>query len=81
MYSQALWSYFHNTTHRGVLEDSNATGQAQYPICGDRLRLDLKIESEKIVIARFQANACGAVVATACKFRSRKGPGSGDIPV
>lgn len=65
MYSPALWSYFHNTAHRGVLEDANASGQSQYPRCGDRLRLDLKIEGERIVSARYQAYGCGAVVAAA----------------
>ena len=65
MYSQALLAYFHDASRRGSLEEPSASGCSQYPICGDRLRLELKIEDGRILAANFQGNACGAVIATA----------------
>lgn len=65
MFSKTLMSYFHNSTNRRSMENPDGAGQSKYPICGDRLSLELKLEEGRIQQALFQAVGCGPVVAVA----------------
>jgi nitrogen fixation NifU-like protein len=46
------------------LPDANAVGRAGSPVCGDILRLYLKIEHGKVAKAAFKTFGCGAAIAT-----------------
>jgi nitrogen fixation protein NifU and related proteins len=47
----------------GEMEDANGVGEAVNPVCGDTLRLFIRVEGEKIVEARFLTFGCGAAIA------------------
>jgi len=51
-------------SHRGTLDDANASGYQMNPVCGDTLALQLRIDDGRIVAARFQAEGCTASLAT-----------------
>jgi NifU-like protein involved in Fe-S cluster formation len=63
MYSQALWRHIRNPENRGPLPNATHRGESRYPKCGDHFELQLRIENGRIEQAKFQARACGPVVA------------------
>lgn len=64
MYTETVLDHFSNPRNVGVLEDANAVGLEINPICGDSMRLYLRIEQDRIVEARFQTVGCPASIAT-----------------
>ena len=47
----------------GELADENATAEQTNPVCGDRLRLSLRIREDRIEAARFLAYGCAPTLA------------------
>ncbi len=64
MYNDKVMDHFSNPRNVGVLEDANAVGLEVNPVCGDSMRLYLRIEKGQIHDARFQTAGCGAAIAT-----------------
>jgi len=64
MYSEKVMDHFNNPRNVGVLEDANGIGQVGNAICGDIMKIYLKIENDVIVDAKFKTFGCGAAVAT-----------------
>ncbi|HKZ50942.1 MAG TPA: iron-sulfur cluster assembly scaffold protein [Dehalococcoidia bacterium] len=49
----------------GVIDEADGVGAGVNPICGDTLRLMLRIDDGRVVDAKFQAQGCAAAVAAA----------------
>jgi nitrogen fixation NifU-like protein len=64
MYSDKVMEHFNNPRNVGVLEDANGIGQVGNPVCGDIMKIYLKIENDVITDAKFKTFGCGAAVAT-----------------
>lgn len=64
MYSSKLLDHFQNPRHAGDLDGANSVAEVENPVCGDVVRLSLRVEDGKIVEARFKAKGC--VPAIAC---------------
>jgi len=68
-YSQTFKDHLAHPRNAGELADANATAEKTNPVCGDRLRLSLRIHDGRIAAARFLAYgcpptlACGSVLA------------------
>lgn len=68
-YSATLQDHLAHPRNAGTLADANAVAELTNPVCGDRLRLMLRIVNSRIVAARFLAYgcpptlACGSVLA------------------
>lgn len=58
MYSAQLLDHFQNPRNAGEVPDADAVAEIENPVCGDVLRLSLRIESERIVEIRFKAKGC-----------------------
>jgi nitrogen fixation NifU-like protein len=56
--------HFQNPRNTADLPDANAEGQAASSVCGDILRLYLKIEKGRVTKASFKTFGCGAAIAT-----------------
>ncbi|MDI9461091.1 MAG: Fe-S cluster assembly scaffold protein NifU [Saccharofermentanales bacterium] len=63
-YSDKVMDHFLNPRNVGEIPDSTVSGTVGNPVCGDIMRIDLKIENEVIVDAKFMTFGCGAAVAT-----------------
>lgn len=63
MYSAQVLDHFQNPRNAGEIPDTTAAAEVENPACGDILRLTLKIDSDKIVEARFKAKGCVAAIA------------------
>ena len=58
MYSQTFKDHIANPRNSGELSDANATAEETNPVCGDRLRLSLRIREGRIEAAGFLAYGC-----------------------
>ena len=57
-YSDIFKEHLSNPHNAGELQNATHTAEETNPICGDRLRLSLRVENEKILTARFLAYGC-----------------------
>lgn len=63
-YSEKLLDYFENPRCVGEIEAADAVVEVSNPVCGDVMKLWLKIDGSRIVDARFKAQGCSASIAT-----------------
>lgn len=64
MYSNQLLDHFQNPRNAGEVAGADAVAEIENPVCGDVLRLTLKVEAGRIAEIRFRAKGC--VPAMAC---------------
>jgi nitrogen fixation NifU-like protein len=64
MYSDKLLDYFENPRCVGEIEDADGTAEVSNPVCGDVMKLWVKVSGNKVVDARFKAQGCPAAIAT-----------------
>ena len=58
MYSAQLLDHFQNPRNAGDISDADATAEIENPVCGDVLRLTLKMNEGRIAEIRFKAKGC-----------------------
>ena len=63
-YSDELKDHLARPRNAGELEDANAVAEQSNPVCGDRLRLSLRIRDGHIEAARFLAYGCPPTLAS-----------------
>ncbi len=63
-YNETVLDHFRNPRNAGELAEANAVGEERNPVCGDHMRLMLRIEQEQIAEARFLTRGCAAAIAT-----------------
>lgn len=63
-YSKKVMDHFMNPRNVGEIPDANGIGQVGNPVCGDIMKMYLKIENNVIVDVKFKTFGCGAAVAT-----------------
>ena len=64
MYSTQLLDHFQNPRNAGDLAAADAIAEISNPVCGDVIRLSLRVRDELIAEIRFKAKGC--VPAMAC---------------
>ncbi len=63
-YSEKLLDYFENPRCIGELADADTTAEVSNPVCGDVLKLWIKLNGKLIEDASFKAQGCPAAIAT-----------------
>ncbi len=63
-YSEKVMEHFKNPKNVGEIPNADGVGDVGNPICGDIMRLYIKVKDEKIVDAKFKTFGCGAAIAT-----------------
>ena len=64
MYSDLVMDHFRNPRNVGELADADGVGQVGNPVCGDVMKLMIKVKDERIEDVKFQTFGCGAAIAT-----------------
>jgi nitrogen fixation protein NifU and related proteins len=64
VFSETLLDHFRNPRNSGDLPGATATVEVSNPVCGDILRLAVRLEQGRIVEARFRAQGCVASIAS-----------------
>ena len=63
-YGEKVMEHFLNPRNCGEIADANGIGTVGNAICGDVMKMYLKIKNEIIVDIKFKTFGCGAAVAT-----------------
>lgn len=64
VFSEILLDHFRNPRNSGDLPDATATAEVTNPVCGDVLRLSVRLENGRIAAARFRTQGCVASIAS-----------------
>lgn len=65
MYSDLVMDHFSNPRNVGEIEDADGVGQIGNPVCGDVMRISIRVDDEdRVAEAMFKTFGCGAAVAT-----------------
>ncbi len=63
MYSARLLDHFEHPRNVGEIADPSAQARLENPVCGDVMRLTLRIEAGRITQARYRTRGCVAAIA------------------
>ncbi len=63
-YSEKVRDHFANPRNVGKIEDADGVGEVGNAVCGDIMKIYLKIEDGVIVDVKFNTFGCGAAIAT-----------------
>ena len=64
MYSEKVMEHFQNPRNVGEIEDADGVGEIGNPVCGDIMKLYIKVSENRITEAKFKTFGCGAAIAT-----------------
>lgn len=64
LYNQIIMDHLKNPRNQGEMDDPDGIGEAQNPVCGDTMRLFIKVYSERIIDATFLTFGCSAAIAS-----------------
>lgn len=64
MYNDKVIEHYSNPRNVGSIEDASGVGEVGNPVCGDIMKMYLKIENNIIVDVKFKTFGCGAAIAT-----------------
>lgn len=63
-YNQTVIDHLKHPRNMGEMENPDGVGEAQNPVCGDTMRLFIKVEVGRIIDAKFLTFGCGAAIAS-----------------
>ena len=64
LYSEKVMDHFRNPRNVGVIENADGVGEVGNPVCGDIMKIYLKIENDIIVDVKFETFGCGSAIAS-----------------
>lgn len=64
MYSEKVMDHFRNPRNVGAIEDADGVGEVGNPVCGDVMKISIKVADGHIDDIKFQTLGCGAAIAT-----------------
>jgi nitrogen fixation protein NifU and related proteins len=65
MFTDAVLDHFRNPRNAGELPGADATVEVTNPVCGDILRLAVRLKADRIAEARFLCRGCTTAIACA----------------
>ena len=64
LYSEKVMDHFRHPRNVGVIEDADGVGEVGNPVCGDIMKIYLKIEDDCIKDVKFETFGCGSAIAS-----------------
>ena len=65
MYREIILEHYRHPHNAGTLEQPDVSHEDSNPLCGDRIRIDLRLEGNTIADVRFQGRGCAISQAAA----------------
>ena len=65
LYSEKLLDHFRHPRNYRALIDPDVSYESFNPLCGDRIRIELKIENASVQEVRFRGDGCAISIAAA----------------
>lgn len=63
MYSKKVMDHFTNPRNVGEMSDADGIGEEGNPVCGDAMKIFIKVKDDVITDVKFQTFGCGAAIA------------------
>jgi nitrogen fixation NifU-like protein len=63
-YSAKVMEHFQNPRNVGEIENPDGVGEIGNPVCGDIMKLYIRVKDDRITEAKFKTFGCGAAIAT-----------------
>jgi nitrogen fixation NifU-like protein len=63
LYNPVVMDHFKHPRNMGEMETPDGVGEATNPVCGDTMRLFIKVDMNRIVEVSFLTFGCGAAIA------------------
>ena len=64
MYNEKVMDHFSNPRNVGEIPDANGVGTVGNPVCGDIMKIFIKVKDNIIEDIKFKTFGCGAAIAT-----------------
>ena len=64
LYSEKVMDHFRNPRNVGVIENADGVGEVGNPVCGDIMKIYLKIRDDTIADVKFETFGCGSAIAS-----------------
>lgn len=65
LYRDNIIDHYQNPRNYGTLDHPDISYEDSNPVCGDEIRMDLKVQDGRVVDARFQGHGCSISQASA----------------
>jgi nitrogen fixation NifU-like protein len=63
MYTKKVMEHFTNPRNVGEIPNADGIGEKGNPVCGDAMKIYIKVKDDRIIDAKFQTFGCGASIA------------------
>lgn len=64
MYSDKVMDHFENPRNVGIIEDADGIGTVGNPVCGDVMKMYIKVKDNIITDVKFKTFGCASAIAT-----------------
>lgn len=64
LYSEKVFDHFRNPRNVGTIENADGVGEVGNPVCGDIMKIYLKIDDDVITDVKFETFGCGSAIAS-----------------
>ncbi len=64
LYSEKVMDHFRNPRNVGSIENADGIGEVGNPVCGDIMKIYLKIDNDIITDVKFETFGCGSAIAS-----------------
>ncbi|MDD6022803.1 MAG: Fe-S cluster assembly scaffold protein NifU [Oscillospiraceae bacterium] len=64
LYSEKVMDHFRNPRNIGAIEDADGVGEVGNSVCGDIMKIYLKIDDDIITDVKFETFGCGSAIAS-----------------
>lgn len=66
LYREIIIEHYKNPSYRGVLEPNDISFEDENPLCGDNIRIDLRVNADQVITeAAFSGHGCAISQASA----------------
>ena len=64
LYSEKVMDHFRHPRNVGIIEDADGVGEVGNPVCGDIMKIYLRIKDDIIEDVKFETFGCGSAIAS-----------------
>lgn len=68
MYSEKVMKLFRNPKNMGKMENADAIGEIGNPVCGDMMKVYLKVKNNKVSDIKVETFGCVSAIATSSQM-------------
>ena len=64
LYSEKVMDHFRNPRNVGTIENADGVGEVGNAVCGDIMKIYLKIDNDTVTDVKFETFGCGSAIAS-----------------